>query len=87
MMRWSKSKHPSRRPWLAAWVAIAMPCAIRAEEPTPLDFAKDIRPILAAHCIECHGPAKREAGPTLCQPMVDKRFGETKIPNSNSKYT
>lgn len=34
--------------------------------PTPekrkIDFARDIRPLFARHCIECHGEEKRESG-------------------------
>src|SRR3989442_7756817 len=28
----------------------------------PVDFAKDIQPILAEHCYRCHGPDKQENG-------------------------
>jgi mono/diheme cytochrome c family protein len=27
-----------------------------------IDFDKDIKPILAAHCVKCHGPAKQKGG-------------------------
>jgi mono/diheme cytochrome c family protein len=32
-----------------------------AAEP-PVDFARDIRPIFARHCFECHGPKEEEGG-------------------------
>jgi mono/diheme cytochrome c family protein len=28
----------------------------------PVDFTRDIQPLLAKHCHECHGPVKQEAG-------------------------
>ncbi len=33
---------------------------IRAADP--VDFTRDVRPILAAHCFECHAAAKQESG-------------------------
>ena len=27
----------------------------------PIDFVKDVQPIFAAHCVECHGPKKQES--------------------------
>ena len=39
-------------------VLIAAP-PLRAAAP---DFDKDIRPILAKHCLGCHGPKKQESG-------------------------
>lgn len=36
--------------------------ATETEPAPPLDFAADVRPILTAHCIECHGVETREAG-------------------------
>ena len=34
----------------------------------PVDFAKDIQPIFAEHCTECHGPDKQKAGLNLADP-------------------
>jgi mono/diheme cytochrome c family protein len=33
-----------------------------ADERPDVDFAKQIRPILNTHCVECHGPEKHKAG-------------------------
>ena len=41
--------------------------AARAESPPTIDFARDVRPILADFCIRCHGPdaKQRQAGVRL----------------------
>ncbi len=41
--------------------------AVRAETPPAIDFARDVRPILANFCIRCHGPdaKQRQAGVRL----------------------
>lgn len=40
-------------PWLAiCFVTLAVPCALADE---PLQFNRDIRPILSEHCYHCHG--------------------------------
>jgi Planctomycete cytochrome C len=33
--------------------------------PTTLTYVKDIQPVLAADCVRCHGPSRREAGVDL----------------------
>ena len=35
----------------------------------PVDFAKEIQPIFAEHCTECHGPDKQKAGLNLADPF------------------
>ncbi|HEX7896711.1 MAG TPA: PSD1 and planctomycete cytochrome C domain-containing protein [Planctomycetota bacterium] len=32
------------------------------QDPAPVDFARDVRPLFARRCLECHGPAKRKGG-------------------------
>ncbi len=36
--------------------------AAGAERPTPVDFARDVQPILEKHCVRCHGSTKRRSG-------------------------
>src|SRR3954471_14435410 len=44
----------------------------------PVDFNRDVRPILASHCFPCHGPdaAKRKGDPPLRLDVRDGLFGE-----------
>jgi len=44
-------------------------CIASTSVAAPLDFARDVRPILAEHCFQCHGPdpTTREAGLRLDQ--------------------
>jgi mono/diheme cytochrome c family protein len=54
-------RHPKR--WLAAFCLLVVPTSARAADAdTPVDFARDVQPIFAARCIDCHGPAKQKGG-------------------------
>lgn len=44
---------------LLALALLAVP-AIGDEPPAPIDFTRDVRPILDARCVECHGPKKQK---------------------------
>jgi mono/diheme cytochrome c family protein len=32
------------------------------DKPPPVDYARDVRPILAKHCYSCHGPDEQKSG-------------------------
>lgn len=58
--------------WLAIWSMCAVVAQAEEQPATPdgatsetteaVDFAKDIQPIFAAHCYECHGADMQEGG-------------------------
>jgi hypothetical protein len=59
---------------------IAAPALSRAAEPSnvvPLDFEKDVRPILQARCLACHGGETQKADLDLRSKAAMLRGGET----------
>lgn len=48
---------------LAAWTTLGAWNALADDAAQPIDFTRDVRPILAANCLHCHGqdPSHREA--------------------------
>lgn len=51
-----------------------------AEEPSAIQFSRDIRPILAEHCLECHGAEKPEGGFRLTSREAALESGESGHP-------
>ena len=47
-----------------------------AQEEGPVDFSRDIKPLLHRHCAECHGGVKSKGGLSLVTKA--RAFGETK---------
>jgi hypothetical protein len=61
---------------LSLTIALVLgPASARADEP--LDYGRDIRPILAKHCYECHGPDKQQAGLRLDSVAAAKEGGNS----------
>ncbi|MFM7260113.1 MAG: c-type cytochrome domain-containing protein, partial [bacterium] len=54
--------------------------AVRSSTP-PVDFVRDIAPILAARCIGCHGPEKERSGYRLDVRAIALAGGELSAPN------
>jgi len=55
-------------------LAVVRPSAVRSEslDSKPIDYARDIQPILATHCWSCHGPDERSR-------QADLRFDSREI--------
>src|SRR5688572_2938117 len=57
--------------------------SLQAQNPAPqpatgkVDFARDIQPILAKHCYECHGPSKTRGQLRLDLRAAAMQGGET----------
>jgi mono/diheme cytochrome c family protein len=47
----------------------------RADSAEPFDYVKDVRPILAKHCYECHGPDAQKSGLRLDTVAAAKEGG------------
>jgi mono/diheme cytochrome c family protein len=57
--------------------AIAAPSApLPPPASRPIDFVKDIQPIFAGHCFDCHGPKKQEAQFRLDNKEIALKGGE-----------
>jgi mono/diheme cytochrome c family protein len=48
--------------WLFSGVAAAAPAATEGLKTEKTDYETQVRPILAKHCIECHGPEEQKSG-------------------------
>src|SRR5687767_14191570 len=51
----------SFRPWRLGVLAFIATAAPALAAPAPVDFARDVQPILQANCYACHGPDKQKA--------------------------
>ncbi len=60
----STSPKRKRRVLLAALICLAIPCA-NLSAANPIDFDREIAPLVAAKCLKCHGAAGPEAGLSL----------------------
>lgn len=48
--------------WNVTLLAGLAPVAAVAADPEPVDFSRDIQPLLAKRCVACHGPDTQEGG-------------------------
>src|SRR5262245_20076686 len=55
-----------------AWAGPALPSANRK-----VDFARDVQPIFAKHCVGCHGPEKQRGGLRLDDGTAAQKGGNT----------
>jgi ankyrin repeat protein/mono/diheme cytochrome c family protein len=66
---------------LRHWLAAALPLLVcgtpsAAQTPAPVDYVRDVRPILAAHCFSCHGPRQQQSGLRLDLRQTALRGGD-----------
>src|SRR3712207_6667169 len=52
-----------------------------ADRPAPVDFARDVRPILEARCYPCHGPTRQRSGLRLDTRAGAMKGGDTLGPS------
>ncbi|MEI7685821.1 MAG: PSD1 and planctomycete cytochrome C domain-containing protein [Planctomycetota bacterium] len=53
----------TRLPFVVAIAVFAASFAVSAAEAQEaVDFTRDVKPIFAKHCVDCHGPKKQKAG-------------------------
>lgn len=55
----------SRLPKLLGWFAISTICSLVVASDDVPEYESEIAPLLKAHCVKCHGPAKQEKGLNL----------------------
>lgn len=74
------------RSWLSRWtltVALAGvvgPSALATDDTTPVDFVRDVRPILTSRCGDCHGPDSLEGGLRLSKRAMALAGGDSGRP-------
>jgi mono/diheme cytochrome c family protein len=77
-VRWTPLPLPAALCWPLT-LLIAQVCATAATA-APVDFARDIQPIFAAHCYDCHGVDKPKAGLQLTSLAHALKGGESGEP-------
>ena len=59
-------RRPVRHPWAVTLLALASLLPVtavgRRAAAAPVDFSRDIQPLLARRCLSCHGPDTQEGG-------------------------
>src|SRR5688572_27629428 len=58
-------------------LTLLSPASGFAADTTPVDFTRDVQPILTAHCVKCHGPDKQESGLRLDAGEAIRRGGDS----------
>ena len=47
--------------WKYPFAGLILTCALPAARP-PVDYTRDVKPILKQHCYRCHGPSQQKSG-------------------------
>ena len=58
------------------FASFILPFAVTVGAAAPVDYARDVKPILAAKCYRCHGPLKQESGLRLDTVALMRKGGE-----------
>ncbi|MDB5351728.1 MAG: Protein of unknown function (DUF1553)/Protein of unknown function (DUF1549)/Planctomycete [Planctomycetota bacterium] len=66
------------RPAFAVAVTMIAVTSARGQSPA-IDFGKDVRPILEANCLSCHGPEKQKSGLRLDRKADAMKGGDTGV--------
>ncbi len=64
---------------LFLWLGLATSQRVLSAEPE-VDYARHIKPLLARHCLQCHGPQKAEGGLRLDSRQGAFRGGDSTLP-------
>src|SRR5438309_1620848 len=81
IMRPSGFRGDSMRPLTAVGAILVLTAAGRAADP-PVDFARDVRPILAQHCWTCHGPDEKARQAKLRLDVRDEAVKKAIVPGN-----
>src|SRR5687767_13307569 len=65
---------------LALAAVLLSTIARAAELAAEVDFVREIKPLLAAHCTKCHGPSKQENGLRLDAGASVMKGGDNGVP-------
>ncbi len=67
------------KPAAFTWTTLALATATLGS--APVDFVKEVRPVLEKHCYSCHGPDKQKSGLRLDVKAEALRGGDAHAPN------
>src|SRR5262245_36805204 len=63
--------------WLPALLAGLLTSVSLALAADPVDYLRDVKPILSQHCYSCHGPQKQKSGLRLDTVAAARKGGNS----------
>src|SRR3954454_3461336 len=60
----------------STFIILALALAAPASAAAPVDYARDVKPILAARCYACHGAVRQKAGLRLDAVQLLRKGGK-----------